>query len=204
MIYKEKSIDCRQYFVNWLNMYNLTRQEVAQKLRISTRSVDRYIKSGKLRSKKDGKVVYVHSSDIDAILSWWSREQEVIYENKTPSSRNEVVKHGDNNVSGTLEKIYEDLRTQIKEKDEIIQSLSVRVGQSEEIAKNSVSLVEFKKSQFLLEESKQWLHKELEDIENEKARLKKDLKYEKTSNVILIVFVVLLLVISFGLWVVRI
>ncbi|MCE2507661.1 MAG: helix-turn-helix domain-containing protein [Nitrosopumilaceae archaeon] len=32
--------------------YNLTRQEVAKILDISTRSVDRYIRSGKLRSKK--------------------------------------------------------------------------------------------------------------------------------------------------------
>jgi DNA-binding transcriptional regulator LsrR (DeoR family) len=33
-------------------MYNLTRQEVASKLNISTRSVDRYIKAKKLRAQK--------------------------------------------------------------------------------------------------------------------------------------------------------
>jgi len=40
-------------------MYKYTRQEAAKKLKISTRSVDRYIKAGKLRSQKDGKIVYV-------------------------------------------------------------------------------------------------------------------------------------------------
>jgi excisionase family DNA binding protein len=42
-----------------MSMYKYTRQEAADMLGISTRSVDRYIKSGKLRSKKDGKIVYV-------------------------------------------------------------------------------------------------------------------------------------------------
>jgi len=54
----------------------------------------------------------------------------------------------------TLEKIYLDLRTEIKQKDDKIAELSEKLGQAQEIAKNSVSLVEFKKSQFLLEESK--------------------------------------------------
>jgi|TARA_Y100001960_G_C14570249_1_gene775477 excisionase family DNA binding protein len=49
-------------------MYKYTRQEVAEKLNISTRSVDRYIKAGKLRAKKDGKVVYVKGSDVEALL----------------------------------------------------------------------------------------------------------------------------------------
>jgi excisionase family DNA binding protein len=40
-------------------MYKYTRQEAAELLGISTRSVDRYIKAGKLRSKKDGKIVYL-------------------------------------------------------------------------------------------------------------------------------------------------
>jgi hypothetical protein len=57
-------------------------------------------------------------------------------------------------------------------------------------------LIDFKKSQFLLEESKGSLHKEIEDIEKEKNKLKRDLKHEKTTNIILIVFVVLLLIIA--------
>jgi excisionase family DNA binding protein len=63
-------------------MYNLTRQDAAEKLGISTRSIDRYIKAGKIRAKKDGKVVYVNDSDIDTLLSGGSVRQEVIYEKK--------------------------------------------------------------------------------------------------------------------------
>ena len=63
-------------------MYNLTRQDAAEKLNISTRSIDRYIKSWKVRAKKDGKVVYVSESDIENLLSGGSVKQEVIYEKK--------------------------------------------------------------------------------------------------------------------------
>jgi hypothetical protein len=58
------------------------------------------------------------------------------------------------NDSIALEKIYADLRAEIQKKDTLIQTLSVQLGEATEIAKNSISLVEYKKSQFLLEESK--------------------------------------------------
>ena len=45
-------------------MYKLTRKEAAELLNISTRSIDRYIKSGKIRTKKDWKVVCVNDEDI--------------------------------------------------------------------------------------------------------------------------------------------
>jgi predicted site-specific integrase-resolvase len=34
-------------------MYNLTRQEAADLLKMSIRNIDRYIKSGKIRHKKE-------------------------------------------------------------------------------------------------------------------------------------------------------
>jgi CHASE3 domain sensor protein len=55
-----------------------------------------------------------------------------------------------------------------------------------------------------LEEAKGSLHKELEDIEKEKNDLKKELKYEKTTNTILIIFVLLLLIVAGIIWFVKI
>jgi hypothetical protein len=47
----------------------------------------------------------------------------------------------------------------------------VKLGKYEEVVKNSVSLIEFKKSQFLLDESKTYLTKEVEELKVEKERL---------------------------------
>jgi hypothetical protein len=99
-----------------------------------------------------------------------------------------------------LETIYTDLKKEIEKKDGTIQELSQRLGRAEEVAKNSVSLIEFKKSQFLLEESKGYLNNEVDIIKNEKDKLVTELKYEKTTNVILIVFVVILLAIAATVW----
>jgi len=188
-------------------MYKYTRQEAADKLGISTRSVDRYIKAWKLRAKKDGKVVYVKWSDVENLLWNWETKQEVIVEQKvinTEPVEQKTITRNDENIAGTLWAIYKDLKEEIVKKDEIIQELAMRVWKAEEVAKNSVSLLDFKKSQYLLEESKSGLSKEVENLEKEKEKLEDELKYEKTSNMILIIFVIVLLVIAGTVWFMQI
>jgi len=188
-------------------MYNITRQEAAEKLSVSTRSIDRYVKAGKLRSKKEGKIIYIHSVDIENLSGNANdKKPEVIMpkervsytESKsytaqeTPQTQsNEVM---DPSSRATLEKIYLDLRSEIKTKDKAIQDLSIRLGQAQEVAKNSVSLIEFKKSQFLLEESKGHIASENAELKQVSTTLKEKLKYEKTTNYILIAFCVMLVI----------
>jgi hypothetical protein len=145
-------------------MYKLTRQEVADKLNISTRSVDRYIKAWKLRSIKEGKVVYVKQDDVDNLAWDWEIKQEVIVEKrqfnntqfeKTNLNSQKLSTQSIDDISWTLWAIYSDLKEEIKNKDQLIQTLAMRVWKAEEVAKNSVSLLDFKKSQYLLEESKE-------------------------------------------------
>ena len=189
-----------------MSMYKLTRQEAADKLNISTRSVDRYIKAWKLRAKKEWKVVYVKWSDVNSLLWWAEVKQEVIVEKKivdnvqseTSISRNE------DNVAGTLGSIYKDLKEEIEKKDQLIQTLAMRVWKAEEVAKNSVSLLDFKKSQYLLEESKEGLNKNIGELEIEAERLKWELKYEKNSNIILIIFVLVLFSVAWFIWFMQI
>jgi hypothetical protein len=105
---------------------------------------------------------------------------------------------------GTLEKIYLDMKQDIKVKDRAIQDLSIQLGQAQEIAKNSVSLIEYKKSQFLLEESKGHLAGENTGLKEQTRELSTQLKYEKTSNYILIAFCVILVVSLGVLWFLKI
>jgi len=85
------------------------------------------------------------------------------------------------------------MKQEIKEKDRTIQDLSLRLGQAQEIAKNSVSVIEFKKSQYLLEESKSSITQEVIQLSEQKKNLEDKLKYEKTTNIILIVFCIVLI-----------
>lgn len=189
-------------------MYSITRQEAADKLSVSTRSIDRYIKAWKLRSRKEGKIIYIHSQDIENLI-WASQEKTpevIIPETKTSytqdAPRRESVSNeiADTQSRATLEKIYLDLRSEIKQKDSAIQELSLKLGQAQEIAKNSISLVEYKKSQFLLEESKWHISQELSTIKQKSQELSKKLQYEKFTNYILIVFCIILLIGLGFLW----
>ncbi len=187
-------------------MYKLTRQDVAEKLKISTRSVDRYIKAWKLRAKKQGKIVYVKKSDVENFMWWWVAKQEVIIDTpkKEKKKTQKIAVNNEENVAWTLWAIYKDLKEEIQNKDQIIQSLAMRVWKAEEVAKNSVSLLDFKKWQYLLEESKWNLENEVTKLQHDKEKLKTELKYEKNSNVILIIFVVILLAIAWTIWFLKI
>lgn len=47
--------------------YTVDRYEAAKLLNCSTRTIDRYVHSGKLRSKRVGKKIYIHDEDIHII-----------------------------------------------------------------------------------------------------------------------------------------
>lgn len=186
-------------------MYKYTRQEAAELLGISTRSIDRYIKSWKLRSKKDGKIVFVKGIDVENLKSWWKQKQEIIKENiyKEPQGKSENSIQT-KSLTVWLEEIYYDLREDNKEKEKIIRELSIRVWTAEEIAKKSISLIDFKKSQFLLEESKNHLNQTVVDLEEDKEKLNKELKYQKTNNFILIISIIILFAIAGTIFVMKI
>ncbi len=193
-------------------MYNLTRKEAADKLDISTRSIDRYIKSWKIRAKKIWKIVYVNENDINNI-NWNTQNTKIIIEKKQEETTNMtntiknnseekslINKNDYDKITNTFEKIYTKLREDIEKKDEKIQHLSIELWRLTEIAKNSVNLIDYKKSQFLLEESKNNLNKELSNIEQEKEKIKKELKYERITNKLLIFFLLLLLIVAGLIW----
>jgi excisionase family DNA binding protein len=195
-------------------MYTITRQEAADILGVSTRSIDRYVRARKLRSKKDGKIIYIHKEDIENLSGEGVNNQEIIVPTKqqwyTQNERYQSQENYTNTEKSVsveshaqtraIEKIYIDLRSEIQKKDTLIQDLSLQLGQAREIARNSVSLMDFKKSQFLLEESKTHLSQEMNHIEEDNQKLKKALRDEKGTNYILIGIVIVLLIIFAVLW----
>jgi hypothetical protein len=56
--------------------------------------------------------------------------------------------------------------------------------------------MEYKKVQFLSEETKNELSKKLEKEKSERQKTVNELKYEKTTNKLLIMFIVILFIIS--------
>jgi len=189
-------------------LYNINRQEASEILWVSTRSIDRYIKSWKIRSKKDWKVVMLNDSDIK-ILSWEEVKQKIIIEKKPEEiiEKNIVTKKQESNswlvkkaeyekVLATFDKMFISFREEIKQKDNKIQELSIELWQAREQKNNSIDLMEYKKSQFLSEEAKKALTEKLEIEKKEKEKSLNALKYEKTTNKLLIIFIIILFIVS--------
>lgn len=190
-------------------MYSYTRQDVADMLQISTRSVDRYIKSGKLRAKKEWKIVYVNDDDVKNLLWTWEIKHEIIektkYDNSKKIENYEFIKSNSeskeievksNFKTYALDKVYEDLRAEIKQKDETIQDLAIKLWRAEEIVKNSVSMIDFKRSQMLLEDSKTHLWTAISELKAKNENLEEKVKYDRITIFILVIFLVALLSIS--------
>lgn len=179
-------------------MYKIKRTQAAEMLWVSTRSIDRYIKSWKLRSEKKWKNIYINTNDIKNLSNNTENTQEVII----PKIDNQE-KNIDKNLVETKPEadkpnyIYKELIDTINRKDKKIEELSIKLGNAEQIVKNSISLIEFKKSQFLLEKKEESIRSELkEEVNNINKRLDK----EKNINKILVIFLFILLITSIILW----
>lgn len=187
-------------------MYKITREEAANMLNISTRSIDRYIRSGKLRSKKEWKIVYINEDDINNFLWVGNKKQEVII-GETNFVKEKIEVKNSSSLSknqGDFWIIFDRLREEIKYKDEEIKDMSMKIWKMEEIVKNSISMLEFKKTQFLLEESKNSLNSDLENTKKELENKNIQLKEEKKLNYILIIITIILFIVLVLIWTIKI
>ena len=193
-----------------MESYTLTRQEAADLLEISVRSVDRYIKSGKIRSEKRWKSVYVNDNDIKNIqtnsdskpIIITSSDKKTIpkeqFSSKDISTKKDIKDF--DKLTNTFENIYTDLRNQIEKKDKIIQEMSIEIWTTREQVKQSISVSEHNRSQMLLEESKTHIAKQMNNLSEEKEKLKAELKDEKFDKKVLITFVFVLLILAAYFW----
>lgn len=191
----------KDYF--WfLHMYTITREQASELLGISTRSIDRYIKWGKLRSQKNGKIVYINKQDIDNLTGDGKNKHEIIIKD-IKSSQETQTKPIVNNTHW-INMIFDSLKREIKKKDEEINELHNKIGKMEEVVKNSISLVEFKKTQFLLEESRVSLSQELETTKKDLEKSTQQLQSEKNANIILLSMAFFLLLLVIIVWLIKI
>jgi hypothetical protein len=198
--------------------FTLDRLGAANALEISTRTLDRYAKAGKLRSKKVGKKVFFHDADIEKIRIELSRivedsegYSESIQNNDNTESYStdaDIVFFDNDPTSGfqrrpllvDYRELFEDAQKRIDEKDRVIRELSFRVGQAESELKNSVSLLEHRKTAYLLEAAKTRSDEEKAASEKVIGDLKQAVDKEKTTTAILVIALSLLLVGFLTFW----
>lgn len=195
--------------------FTLDRYAAAENLAISTRTLDRYVKAGKLRSKKVGKKVFVHDGDLEILKNELGREvddsarQEDVEFVSPKAEDGEIIFFDDTKkdtgfrrkpVLVDYQDLFEDAQKRIDEKDRVIRELSYRVGQAEAELKNSVSMIEFKKTSYLLEAAKTKGDEEKANAMKEVEAVTKRLESEKNITAILAFALAILLLGFLGMW----
>ncbi len=185
--------------------YNITREVAAKMLNISTRTIDRYIKSGKLSYKKVANKVLMAREEISELQEEFSAlhqevNSEIVWNQENWTSHNQSTQSSTITVRWSLEAsidekvekfflIFKEKDKMLEEKNKIIFVLQQRVNELETKIQNMVALPDYTKE-------KQELLIEKEKLEMKIEQLKWTVKWEKTKNLIFITLIVVCIIIA--------
>ncbi|EKD66088.1 MAG: hypothetical protein ACD_49C00066G0012 [uncultured bacterium (gcode 4)] len=176
-------------------MYSIDRTKWAKILDVSTRTLDRYIRSGKIRSQKKWKKVFLNDDDVNVLKNWWIQEDYEVIKSRVvevnPFVKTDLVSY---------KNLYQEIVCKLEQKDNLIKDLSYKLGNAEAELKNSISLVEYKKTAFLLESSTNKIEQEKQILTETKEKLEKNLNSNKLVNLILSIFLFLTIILLFVVW----
>ena len=179
-----------------MKRYTVTRNQAANMLWVSTRTIDRYVKSWKLSYKKVANKVILNEEELKVLQNEFSslRQEistELIWDN---DERRLSVKpvYDMSSVNEKLDKFYlifQEKDKQIDEKNKIIFMLQQRIGELEAKIQTMIALPDYNKE-------KQQAIEEKRVLEEKLAKLTSRVREQETKTLVVIVFAILLIIIS--------
>jgi len=204
------------------------RIEASKILKVSTRTVDRYMRSYRFKTRKDGRRVLIKKDDIDKIIKDHIGRLVDIDENNLNDilNTNEANNTADNSTSLAVkdikirkikqesdermsieQQIYKDLyvetKKDLKEKQDRLEAATYRVGQLEAQAKNMVPMLDYNKKDRALQEAYSAMDQRSKQSEEVIQKMEVKLRSERIAKWIYLSLVGILLVaepILFLLW----
>jgi hypothetical protein len=130
--------------------FELSRKEASEILKVSTRTLDRYIKSKKVFSKNIAGRIMLNRDEISGMKK--TRKHRKIRKNKAhPETKKEVFEMNNNIDKATkaeekvYQKLYEELKVEVRTFQQRLEGANYRVGQLESEVKASVPLLDHQK-----------------------------------------------------------
>ena len=162
---------------------------------MSTRTIDRYVKSGKLSYKKVANKVILNEEELRILQNEFSslRQEvstEIIWEKDSTLSVKPVT-----NMSSIDEKldkfylIFQEKDKQIDEKNKIIFMLQQRIGELEAKIQTMIALPDYNKEKQQAIEEKRMLEEKL-------AKLTSRVKEQETKTYVVIIFAIIFIIIA--------
>ncbi len=135
-------------------VYNIERKEASDLLGVSLRTIDRYIRSGKLSHKKVGYNIYLSEKELDQFRKGKVQQVDhvVVHESGFAYQEEEPVSQEQTSSETTFEilvykNLYESSRKELSEKQKEVEFLQYRLGKMEIELGNAMPLLEYQKSQ---------------------------------------------------------
>lgn len=174
--------------------YSVTRESAASVLWISTRTIDRYIKSGKLTYKKIANKVLLAKEEIDELQQDFSalRQEdstEVVSQSSGVTAINPSIEKMVEEKIDKFMLIVTEKDKQIEDKNKVIFMLQQRVGELEEKLKTMIALPDYtrEKQEALVEKQK---------LEEKIVDLKAKIRTEKVRSLVIIIVALILILIA--------
>jgi hypothetical protein len=151
-----------------INPYTTSREDAAAALGVSTRTLDRWLRAGKLRSKTINRTVWVHTSDTDtAAQKAGHKSSKRGASSSSQSAAEPTVTVENHSAEKTFQQLYTETASELRAKQEKLEAASFRVGQLEAQLQNSVPLLEYKQKEETYQAEKNSL---LQNIEGTKRQ----------------------------------
>lgn len=199
------------------------RNEASKILNVSTRTVDRYMRKFKIKTRKDGRQILIKRADVDKIIEKHvspvtevsnqtaqetnQASQEKLAEKQLVIKDIKLKRKEKSNRNVIEQQIYKDLYTEVKkdlkEKQDRLEAATYRVGQLEAQAKHMVPLLDFNKKDRALQEAYTAMDQKNKQNTEVIQTMEEQLRTEKVAKWVYLSLVGLLLVVEpilFLLW----
>lgn len=156
--------------------YNVSRETAAELLNVSTRTIDRYVKSGKLSYKKVANKVLLTQEEINSMQEDFQAlrqesQSEIVSNNANNKSLATHHKDGSVNLANIDEKIdkffliFNEKDKMLEEKNKLIFMLQQRIGELETKIQHMVALPEYNKEKQTAVIEKERLEQKLQQLQ---------------------------------------
>ncbi len=179
-----------------MKRYTVTRTQAAALLWVSTRTIDRYVKSGKLSYKKIANKVILNEEELRILQNEFSSlRQEISTELLWEKDERTISVKPVSDLSTLDEKldkfylIFQEKDKQIDEKNKIIFMLQQRIGELEAKIQTMVALPDYNKEKQQAIEEKRMLEEKL-------AKLKAKVKEQETKTYVVLIFAIIFIVVA--------
>ena len=209
-------------------MAQIDRKTASRLLKVSIRTVDRYIRSKKLPMEvRDGRIwlnkgqvlkmrgARDSRQQVDSVDSEMSIDKGVSTpvdmsidndhsvstpDNEQTATRKVITPHGqEENSQNIYKKLFEELQTDLKEKQERLEGANYRVGQLEALLKDAVPLNDHNRLLIAERTEKQNLEADVSSLAQTAEHLTERLKDEKFTKKVFLIFLFIIMLLQ-PLW----